>query len=172
MTRTITIPDDLYAHLGTLARPFQDKEAADVIRWLVESKAGSTQQAEKTLATPVLSDPGEIKGRAPRERGAIVDLGGVAIKAHTVPDLCAQVMEFLYAKGHGKQLLELAPYSTSAQRYLFAKTPFHPNRNDFVSPIKCHGLYIETHKNYKTSIGQLARLSSKCGIKLTYKGST
>ena len=169
MPQTITIPDDLYARLGSLARPFQDKEAVDVIRWLVESKTRTTVPAE-ALPTTVLSDPGAIEGRAPRERGAIIDLGGVAIKAHTVPDLCSQVMEFLFAKGHGKKLLELAPYSTSAKRYLFAKTPFHPNGNDFFVPVKCHGLYIETHKNYKTAIKQLARLSSKWGIRLTYKG--
>jgi hypothetical protein len=171
MTRTIVIPDDLYARLGALARPFQDKEAADVIRWLVESNGADGTLVETPAAIPPLGDPGEITGRAPRERGAIVDLDGVAIKAHTVPDLCAQVMDFLYAKDNGKKLLELAPYSTSAKRYLFAKTPFHPNGNGFVSPIKCHGLHVETHKNYKTAITQLARLSYKLGFKLTYKGT-
>lgn len=171
MPQTITISDDLYARLGSLARPFQDKEAADVIRWLVESNTGTALPIAAMPTSTVLADPGEIEGRAPRERGAIVDLGGVTIKAHTVPDLCSQVMESLFARSHGTKILELAPYSTSAKRYLFAKTPVHPNGNDFFVPIKCRGLYIETHKNYKTAIEQLARLSSKCGIRLTYKGT-
>lgn len=171
MTQTITVPNDLYARLAALARPFQDKEPADVIRWLVESKEGDVPQALLTTHPVLLADAGIIEGRAPRERGAVVDLDGVAIKAHTVPDLCTQVMDFLHTKGHGKKLLELAPYSTSSQRYLFAKSPVHPNGNDFFNPVKNHGLYIETHKNYKTAIGQLARLASKCGVKLTYKGN-
>ncbi len=171
MPQTITIPDDLYALLGSLARPFQDKEAADVIRWLVEAKTGTTLPSAAPPTTAVITGPGEIEGRAPRQRGATIDLGGVVIKALTVPDLCSQVMESLFARGHGSKLLELAPYSTSAQRYLFAKAPVHPNGNDFVVPVKCRNLYIETHKNYKTAIEQLARLSSKCGVSLTYRGT-
>ncbi len=171
MPQTITIPDDLYALLGSLARPFQDKEAADVIRWLVEGKTGSTLPGATLPTTAVFTGPGEIKGRAPRERGATIDLGGVVIKALTVPDLCSQVMESLFARGYSSKMLELAPYSTSAKRYLFAKTPVHPNGNDFVVPVKCRSLYVETHKNYKTAIEQLARLSSKCGIRLIYKGA-
>ncbi len=80
-------------------------------------------------------------------------------------------MESLFARGHGSKILDLAPYSTSAKRYLFAKTPVHPNGNDFVVPVKCRSLYIETHKNYDQAIKQFARLSSKCDIKLTYKGT-
>lgn len=171
MPQTITIPDDLYALLGSLARPFQDKEPADVIRWLVESKTGTALPTAALSTATVFTDHGEIEGRAPRERGATIDLGGVAIKAHTVPDLCSQVVESLFARGHGGKILELAPYSTSTKRYLFAKTPVHPNGNDFFVPVKCRGLHIETHKNYKTAIEQLARLSSKCGIRLTYKGA-
>lgn len=169
--KTITISDDLYARLGLLARPFEDKEAADVIRRLVE---GKTDTAPLTVAMPTTTAstaPGEIEGRVPRERGATIDLGGVAIKAHTVSDLCLQVMESLFAKGHGSEILALAPYNTSAKRYLFAKTPVHPNGNDFVMPVKCRGLHIETHKNYKTAIVQLGRLSAKCGVRLTYKGT-
>lgn len=171
MPQTITIPDDLYATLGSLARPFKDKEPADVIRWLVEGKKGTALPSAALPTTAVFSGSGEIEGRAPRERGAIIDLGGVVIKALTVPDLCLQVMESLFARGHGNKMLELAPYSTSAKRYLFAKTPKHPNGNDFVVPVKCRNLYIETHKNYKTAIEQLARLSTKCGIKLMYMGT-
>jgi hypothetical protein len=171
MTQTITVPDDLYARLAALARPFQDREPADVIRWLVESKEGGGSQPPPAVVPVLPSDAGIIEGRAPRERGAVIDLDGVTMTAQTVPDLCTQVMDFLHTKGHGKKLLELAPYSTSGQRYLFAKSPVHPNGNDFFNPVKNHGLYIETHKNYKTALGQLTRLASKCGVKLTYKGN-
>ena len=171
MPQTITIPDDLYARLGALARPFQDKEAADVIRWLVECKPSSIEPNTTPPTATVAASPGEIKGRASRERGATIDLGGVVIKAHTVTDLGSQVIESLFAGGHGSKILELAPYRTSAQRYLYAKTPKHPNGNDFVVPVKCHGLYFEMHKAYERVIKDLARLSSKCGVKLTYKGT-
>lgn len=171
MAQTIAVPNDLYARLAALARPFQDKEPADVIRWLVESKEGDVSRTLPTTLPVAPVDAGIVEGRAPRERGAVVDLDGVSIKAHTVPDLCTKVMDFLHAKGYGKKLLGFAPYSTSSQRYLFAKSPVHPNGNDFFSPVKNHGLYIETHKNYKTAIRQLARLASKCGVKLSYKGN-
>ncbi len=170
MSQTIVVPDELYARLAALARPFQDKEPADVVRWLVESKEGGAPRAGAGQAlTP--QTLGVLEGRAPRERGAVVDLDGVVIKALTVPDLCAQVMDFLHAKGHGKKLLELAPYATSSKRYLYAKSPVHPNGNEFFSSIKSHGLFVETHKNYKTAIGQLSQLAAKCGVKLSYKGN-
>ena len=171
MPRAIIISDDLYARLASLARPFQDKEAADVIQWLVEIKSGAALSTAALTTNVTPSNTSEIEGRAPRERGAIVDLGGVTIKAHTVPDLCSQVIESLFASGHGTKILELAPYSTSAKRYLFAKTPKHPNGNDFFVPVKIRGLHIETHKNYKTAIEQLARLAAKCGVRLIYKGT-
>ena len=171
MTQTIVVPDDLYARLAALARPFQDKEPADVVRWLVESKEGNAPQAKAAQAPAASPAPGVLEGRVPRERGAVVDLDGVVIKAQTVPDLCAQVMDYLHSKGHGKKLLELAPYATSSQRYLYAKSPVHPNGNEFFSSIKSHGLHVETHKNYRTAIGQLSRLASKCGVKLSYKGN-
>ncbi len=170
MTKTITLPDDLYAQLAALARPFQDKEAADVIRRLI---AGS--EKVQLLAAPnsdkLNALQQSIDGRAPRERGAVIDLDGTKIKAHTVPDLCGQVFDHLHSKGHAKALAELSPYSTSAKRYLYAKTPLHPNGNDFVAPIKNHSFYVETHKNYKTAITQLARLSTKLGVTLAYEGN-
>ena len=109
MPQTITIPDDLYARLGSLARPFQDKEAADVIGWLVEDKTGSISPSAAPPPIAVSTGPGMIKERIPRERGATIDLGGVLIKALTVPDLCSQVMESLFARGYGSKILALAP---------------------------------------------------------------
>lgn len=171
MAHTIKISDDLYAQLGKLARPFKDKEVADVISWLVENATKSIESRLSRQAPHLLSGSADVEQRTPRERGALINIGGHTIKALTVADMSQQVMEFLFSAGHGGKILELVPYSTSTKRYLFAKKPVHPKGNEFVAPIKCRGLYIETHKNYKTAIEQLARLSSKCGVRLAYKSN-
>lgn len=92
------------------------------------------------------------------------------MQVDTVPDLSAKVMDYLFAHGHGSKVLSLCPYKTSTKRYLYSKTPKHPNGNDFVKPISCHGLHVEAHKSYQTAIKQLAVLASKCGVRLTYVG--
>jgi hypothetical protein len=55
----IDVPDDLMVKLEKLARPFVDKEPADVIRWLVEEQnAGNGAETEPTyspIAPPDLS---------------------------------------------------------------------------------------------------------------------
>lgn len=169
MTKTISIADDLYQRLASLARPFLDKEPADVIRRLVDQEAGENDKGAQHGPVPDL--PSDLVRRAPRERGVVVDLDGTTIRADTVPDLCAQVMEYMFQNGHWDKVMRLAPYKTSAQRYLFSKTPKHPNGNKFFVSIQCHGLHVETHKNYRTSVTQLARFASKCGVSLTYKGT-
>ena len=121
MAQTITIPDDLYARLESLARPFIDKEAADVISWLVNKetvKANGTPSPSPNRGSSI--NAAAINGRAPRERGAIIDLDGTVINADSVPDLCSQVMEFLYMKGHWDKVMELEPCKTSPQRFLFS----------------------------------------------------
>lgn len=169
MTKTIAVTDDLYQRLASLARPFLDKEPADVIRRLVDKEAGEDERAIPTPATTGHS--AGLTHRAPRERGAVVELDGTEIRADSVPDLCSQVMEYMHSHKHWDKVMSLAPYKTSAQRYLFSKTDKHPNGNDFFVPIKCHGLYVETHKNYQTAVSQLARFAAKCGVTLKYKGT-
>jgi hypothetical protein len=58
----IDIPDDLMAKLGELARPFVDKEPADVIRWLVEERnsgngggGGESELTYSAITPPDLS---------------------------------------------------------------------------------------------------------------------
>jgi hypothetical protein len=54
----IDIPEDILAKLGKLARPFVDKEPADVIRWLVEEREpeeADTELKYSSLAPPDLS---------------------------------------------------------------------------------------------------------------------
>lgn len=169
MSKPILLADDLYDRLGSLARPFVDKEPADVIRWLVD------KQLEES--TPVLSPRTNavigiaVVERVPRERGAIVELDGTTIRADSVPDLCLKVMQYLHGKGHWSKILAMSPYKTSAKRYLFSKVPKHPNGNKFWVKIEYRELFIEGHKNYQAAVVQLAKLASKCGVVLTYKGT-
>lgn len=168
MSKNVAISDELYGRLAAIARPFLDKEPADVILRLVNAEEGIDAGAS---AGGPSTESGTLVGRAPRERGAIVDLDGTLIQADSVPDLCFQVMDYMHSHKHWDKVKSLAPYKTSAQRYLFSKTDKHPSGKDFFVPIKCHDLYVETHKNYQTAISQLARFSAKCGLVLTYKGT-
>ncbi len=95
MTKTIAVTDDLYERLASLARPFLDREPADVIRRLVDKEAGESGRAVPTPATTGHS--AGLTHRAPRERGAVVELDGTEIRADSVPDLCSQVMEYMHS---------------------------------------------------------------------------
>ena len=170
MSRTIVVSDDLYALIESIAKPFVDKEPADVINRLVAKEAKGSIKTPPSRSGGTM-DASAINARNPRERGATIDLDGTVIRADSVADILKQVMEYLYAKGYWDKVLELAPYKTSSKRYLFSKSPVHPNSKDFFVPIKYRGLYIEAHKNYKTTLDQLSRFLSKYGITLTYRGT-
>ena len=164
MVHTITLSNEVFSRLQALARPFEDREPEDVIRRLLDG------DSTKSVAIPnnrnARSEPKVV--RFPRERGAVVELNGERISAATVPDLCTKVMEFIYSKGLWSQFESLAPYKTSAKRYLFSKTPKHPQGNDFFVPLKYRNMYLEAHKNYETTIRQLGRLLSQLGITFEY----
>ena len=164
MVKTISLSDEIFARLEALARPFEDREPEDVIRRLLDG--GSTKNVAKPGSRRTTSEPGVV--RAPRERGTVVELNGDRISATTVPDLCTKVMEFIFSKGLWSQFESLAPYKTSAKRYLFAKSPKHPQGNDFFVPLKHRNMYMEAHKNYETTIKQLGRLLSQLGITFEY----
>ena len=168
MAKTIAVTDSLYAQLASLARPFTDKEPADVISWLVQKELGPGNGPSPPLSSVPVA---RVNERAPRERGVVVDLDGVTIRADSVPDLFRQVMDFLHGRGRWNDVLALAPYKTSAKRYLFSTTPVHPNGNDFFVPLVSHGLHVEAHKNYPTTVEQLTRFLSKLGVTMTYKGT-
>ena len=164
MNKTISLSDDVYARLQELARPFEDREPEDVIRRLLDGCS------KKDLAKPQgrRTIPVSAVVRAPRERGAVVELNGDRISATTVPDLCTKVLEFIYSKGLWSQFESLAPYKTSTKRYFFAKSPKHPQGNDFFVPLKYRNMYMEVHKNYETTIKQLGRLLPQLGITFKY----
>ena len=172
MSKTITVPDELYARLETLARPFVDREPADVIQRLVDAQ-GKEEFSDRGAPPKLFSQmtPTLIDGRVPRERGAKVDIDGHVIHADSVRDLYEQILQYLSRNHAWDRVVELVPYKTSAQRFLIAKTPIHPKGNPFVVPVEHHGLYMESHKNYKTAFDHLARFLSKCGSTLTYLGA-
>jgi predicted CopG family antitoxin len=163
MVKTISLSDEVYARLEALARPFEDRAPEDVIRRLLDG--GSTKDVIKSSGRTT-SELAVV--RTPRERGTVVELNGDRISATTVPDLCTKVMEFIYLKGLWDQFECLAPYRTSAKRYLFAKSPKHPQGNDFFVPLKYKNIYMEAHKNYETTIKQLGRLLLQLGITFKY----
>ncbi len=164
MVKTISLSDEIYARLQALARPFEDREPEDVIRRLLDG--GTTNDVAKPGGGRIISEVAVV--RAPRERGVVVELNGERISATTVPDLCTKVMEFIYSKGLWDQFENLTPYKTSAKRYLFAKSPKHPQGNDFFVPLKYRNIHMEAHKNYETTIKQLGRLLSQLGITFKY----
>lgn len=164
MVKTIFVSDEVYSRLESLARPFEDREPEDVIRRLLDggsmgemAKPGSGKSTFQSVVV-----------RAPRERGAEVELDDDRISATTVPDLCTKVMEYIYTKGLWDKFEKLAPYKTSAKRYLFAMTPKHPQGNDFFVPLKYRNIYMEAHKNYETTIKQLGRLMTQLGVNFKY----
>lgn len=166
VTKTITVSDELYAHLESLARPFLDREPQDVILRLIEGEA-----AKSVAERDELPKPAPFVARVPRERGAVVELNGNSISADTVRDLFEKVMEYIYMKGYWSEFEALAPYKTSSKRYLIATSPKHPSGQDFVVPVSYRNLYMEAHKSYKTAINQLKRLLSRLSIALVYRGS-
>ncbi len=128
MTKNIAVSNETYARLQALARPFEDREPEDVIVRLLN---GTKNDGPKPVLVAGSSGESRI-ARAPRERGAVVELDGHRISATTVPDLCTQVMEHINSKGLWERLEKMAPYKTSSRRYLFSKTPKHPKGNDFL----------------------------------------
>ena len=164
MAKTISVSDEIFTHLQELARPFVDREPEDVIRRLLDGD--NEKSVEKTNRHNPIAEPKIV--RYPRERGAVVKLNGEKVSATTVPDLCTKVMEFIHSNGLWSQFENLAPYKTSTKRYLFSKTPKHPQGNDFFVPLKYRNIYMEAHKNYETTIKQLGRLLSQLDVTFEY----
>ncbi|MFW6028250.1 MAG: hypothetical protein ACOC9Q_01855 [bacterium] len=156
--RTVNLPDELYERLERLAQPFVDKEPADVIQRLVD-KFSNDGRREMT-ASP------SVDGRFPRERGIRIAINGHIIEANSVREMYEIALEYLQSIPAWELISERIPYKTSARRFLISDKPTHPNGNDFVVPVEIRGFYMESHKDYKTAVRQLAALLAKCGVKL------
>jgi hypothetical protein len=169
MSRSISVPDDLFTRLERLAQPFVDREPADVIRRLVDladtpDRPGNGRPRPRTA----ISRATLKRLRAPRERGVQVELDGETITADSVRDLYDQVLRHLVRNGRLDSVRHILPFRTSASRYLIADRPLHPSGKSFVVPVEQRGLYMEAHKSYSTAVAQLASFLSKIGITLEY----
>ena len=165
MTPTIQVSDELYGKLQALGGSLFG--VSEVIEKLLEARGnGSTAAGHVDSAGP------RVRGRVPRERGVTVDLDDLRIHADSVRDLYGQVLSILTDpdRGYAHKIEPLIPYGTRAQRYLIAKEPVHPTGRDFSVPVDRNGLYMETHKSYKTAIKQLGQFLAKAGIRLRYVG--
>jgi hypothetical protein len=177
MIHQVRISDDTMTRLKAYAEPFKDKEPEDVIRRLLDEcdRKGSgyskhTNRRNRSETEEVMTQLGSsTKSRAPRERGATIEIGGRQIQAATVPDLYKQSLTFLVDK-HEDKLTKLLPFKTSAQRYLVANKPKHPGGNDFFIPVRHHDYWMEAHKDYKNAIEHLGRLASKLNVSFRYLG--
>ena len=170
MAPVIEIPEDVFRRLAELAQPFVDTKPADVIHRLLDERDAAVRKDGEPSQRAIVQRPKPLEVRVPRERGVSVDISGQIITADSVRDLFDQVLRLLAKNGEVKRVRALIPYKTSSRRYLIADRPVHPNGNPFVVPVEHGGLYMETHKSYRTAVSQLAHFLSKCGLSLRYLG--
>ena len=174
MTHQIRISEDTMARLKACAEPFKDRDPEDVIRRLLDERDRNdghrkqNNRSGESESEDSMTPPGsDTKSRAPRERGATIEIGGRQIRAATVPDLYKQALTFLVDK-HEDKLSQLLPFKTSAERYLVANTPKHPSGKDFFIPVPYHDYWMEAHKDYKNAIEHLGKLASKLRLSFRY----
>jgi hypothetical protein len=176
--REVTIPDDLFARLQSLAVPLVDT-VPDVVRRLLDhyertrpesNSPGPGTSVLPPSHMPTLFREPSLRGRARRERGATIEIDDHQIQAVSVRDMYEQAMRFMIDNGHSKPLKALVPFRTSGRRYLIADRPIHPNGNDFVVPARYGGFFMESHKDYRNAVEHLRQLTSKLGLKLRYLG--
>lgn len=173
MSPTIEVTERVRIRVRELAGPlFSD---SDVIERLLNGAPVATSAPRVSGATmsanlagsPELRHRG-LESRNPRERGAVVKLAGRTINAASVRDLFHQVLRLLVDEGLIAKIDPLLPVRTSAQRYLIARKPQHPTGNPFVAAASYKGYHMESHKNYRNAVGQLAQLAAKVGISFEY----
>ena len=174
----ITLPNDLFARLKALSSPLVPT-LPGVITILLEhfertatksSSEVSTERESGVSGTSLPLPDHSLSSRAPRERGATIEIKGHLIRAVSVPDLCEQWLRFVVEAGFSKALKELVPFRTSIRRYLIAERPIHPNEKPFVIPVSHGRFFMEAHKSYATVIKDLKRLTEKLGLTLKYLG--
>ena len=173
----VALSKDLFARLQKLAVPLVDTPA-DVIERLIRhyekgrSETLKDERGSESTVGRLSSVPREAKiaERAPRERGATIEINGHLIRAISVKEMYEEVLKYLLDEGYSKRFRDLMPFSTSSLRYLIAEKPIHPSGKEFYYPVEHHGYYMEAHKSYKTAIKDLSRFVGKMGLKLKYLG--
>lgn len=172
MRHPISISDETLARLKALAEPFVDREPEDVIRRLLddhERARNKTRVSGDSKVSEAIPRVRLVAGRAPRERGVMVQIGDQKFDAVSVRDLYQQVLEFL-VEHHKSKLQAVLPLKTSRERYLVALEPIHPSGNRFIIPVEFHGFYMEAHKDYQNAIRHLIFLTAKLDLQLMYLG--
>lgn len=156
--RTINLPDELYERLERLARPFMDKEPADVIQHLLD-QLGNEDRREMIA-------PPSVDRRFPRERGIRIAIDGRIIEANSVREMYERSLIHLQSTPAWEVIVRRIPYATSSNRFLIANSSTHPNGKNFVIPVERDGFYMEAHKDYNTAVRQLSAFLAKCGVRL------
>lgn len=172
MSHAVELPDDLHAKLKAMGGGLFS--VPEVIAKLVDRTASfSPPVVRPVVVRDVPRQDGKLsilRTRAPRERGATVEVDGKRIHAGTVSDLYEQVFRLILANGKSEALKALVPFRTSNQRYLIAREPKHPNGNAFFVDVKVGPYHVEAHKNYEQAIKQLADLMARVGVEFRYIG--
>jgi hypothetical protein len=174
MTKDIKISDAIFERLQRLAAPLIDTPESVILRLLDRYESPSSEGSSSlpssldlTAAHRFIEDPLE---RESRQRGVVVKLGEVTIRAISVSDLYTETLKYLHQKGFLDKVKQHIPLATSKQRYLIAESPVHPNGKEFVVPVEYKGYYMEAHKDYKNGIRHLCKMLDFCGVTLTYLG--
>lgn len=173
MSKSIEVSDELYQRLQSLAgQLFTFEEVIErLLTGVLRASGGGILAAvapASGLSPTHHADLNVLRRRAPRQRGATVEVAGQRIDANTVPDLYEQVLRLVLDNGHAKKLNTIVPYRTSNKRYLISREPKHPNGKDFFVQVRVGSYYLEAHKNYQTALKQLAQLLGKLGLDLRY----
>ena len=174
MTHQITVSNELFVRLKTLAEPFVDRDPEDVIRRALDQyeRALSNSRAQiksgGQVGAPLAGGLSPIS-RVPRERGTSVQIGDHKINAVSVRALYEEALR-LFVEHYASQLKSVVPLKTSGERFLVALKPLHPSGKPFVVPVEFHGFYMEAHKDYKNAIAHLQTLCNRLGLTLKYLG--
>jgi hypothetical protein len=179
MRHQISISEETFRRLKSLAEPFIDREPEDVIRRLLDqlgnqfkpdpNDARTSTRAKSHPAQSLNTRERSPDSRAPRERGVRVQIGNHTIEAISVRDLYEQALR-LFVERYKPELQAVVPFRTSSERYLIAREPIHPSGNPFVVPVSIRDFHIEAHKDYKNAIQHLRLLSERLGVNLSYLG--
>jgi hypothetical protein len=174
MKKTIQISEELFKRLQGIAVPLEDTSETLIERLLDHYDSFTNNQDTKEQFSHTLPEgyDNEKEGdihliRSSRQRGIKVQVGEDTIKAESVSDLYAKVLELLYNKGSIEKIRPHVPISTSRQRYLISIKPVHPNGNNFFVPVEYRGLFMEAHKDYRTGLKHLRKMLNYADIKLT-----
>jgi hypothetical protein len=181
MSRVVRISETSFQRLQKLAVPLEDTPSSVIERLLdfydSQSNPDTYKKEPPSAHTRVprmdwvkQKEDHALLNRTPRQRGAIVEIGGKRFNVGSMADLYSQVLKFLDTNGQLDKLKPYLPIATSKNRYLIAVQPLHPNGKGFRIPVEYRGYFMEAHKDYKNGIISLRRILDRLGLSLSYMG--